>query len=373
MKKGILLFAAILMMGEILPAQDGIWQTATITTVPVREEVVGTLQPTTVTTLSSKVMGNVIEVLKREGEMVKAGDILVKIDAKDIGSDMAGAKASLAEAQAAAVEVRSHIQTAQAAKEAAESDFKLAEVSFARVKELYEKKSVSQQEFDQANTRFLQAKSALTQAQSQITSLQAKLAQVGAKNEQARAGISKVSTIKDLAEVRAPFDGRVVSRKVEPGMLAAPGVPLLVLEDVGRIRFEALVPERLLSYVLEGTSIPVKIDAIGSETFMGTVVEIVPGSDPLSHTFTAKLSMPVDSRSRTGLYTRGLVAKGEESVLLVPESAIQRRGQLEGLMVKAGDKTIFRLIKTGKRHEGQVEVLSGLSVGESYAVSPATR
>lgn len=344
------------------------WETVTIASVPATEEVVGTLQPTTVTTLSSKILGNVIEVLKREGEIVSAGELLVRIDSKEIGSDLQGAQASLAEAQAAISEIRSQISNAQAAKEAAESELKLAEVSYNRIKALYEKKSVTQQEFDQATNRLNQARSQVAQATSQIAALQAKLAQISARNEQARAGISKVSTLKELTEVRAPFAGRVVSRKVEPGALAAPGVPLMVLEDIGRIRFEAVVPERLLAYISEGSTMTVRIDALGGEPVQGKVAEIVPAADPLSLTFTVKVALDNDPRLRTGMYARGLIVKGEEQLILIPENAVQKRGQLEGVYVRSGDKAIYRLVKTGRRFDGKIEVLSGLKAGETIAV-----
>lgn len=371
----LLLAGCLLFLSSSVQAQNSgpEWTPVTRTSVPVTEEVVGMLQPTTVTTLSSKVMGNVVEVLKREGETVQANELLVRIDAKEIGSDLAGAKASLAEAQAAIAEIKSTISQAQAAKEAAESQLKLAEVSYARIKELYEKKSTTQQEYDQAFTRLTQAKSQVNQAISQIASLQAKLSQINARNEQARAGISKVNTLKDLAEVRAPFTGRVISRKVEPGMLAAPGVPLMVIEDLGRIRFEAIVPERLLTFLPEGAEMPIHVDALGQETFSGRVVEIVPSGDPLSHTFTVKLSMTDDPRFRTGMYARGTVKKGEEQVLLIPIGAVVSRGQLDGVMVKAGEKSLYRLVKVGRQFGDNVEILSGLNEGDLYDRRPTAR
>lgn len=363
----------VLFFVNFVRAEEGTWETAQLSTVPLTEEVVGTLKPKTVTTLSSKVMGNVLEVLKREGDLVEPGEILVKIDAKEIRSDLAGAHASISEAQAVSSEVRSLIKNAEAAKQAAQHELNLAKVSFQRIKELYDKKSVTQQEYDQANTRYLQANSQLTQASAQISGLEAKLSQTAAKSRQAQAGLSKVNTIKDLAEVRSPFFGRIISRKVEPGMLAAPGVPLMVLEDIGGIRFEAIVPERLLSFLPEGATIPIRIDAVGEDSFPGTVVEIVPGADPLSHTFTVKLSIPDDVRFHNGMYARGTVNKGEEKVMLIPASAVERRGQLEGVVVKSGQKRIYRLIKTGKSFGDRIEVLSGLNSGDVFSLQPGDR
>lgn len=376
--RSIALLAALTLLavaGGPLPAafaQDAFVE-ARLQTVPLTEEVVGNLQPRMVTTLSSKVMGNVIEVLKREGDPVTAGETLVRIDAQDLGSDLAGARAALSEAGAAGAEVEGHLATARSAREEAQAQASLAEATFNRIKDLFDKKSVSRQEFDQAETALTQARSRVAQADSQIQVLQAKRAQVSAKAAQAQAGISKVSTIKALAEVKAPFDGRVTGRRIEPGMLAAPGVPLLIVEDVGMIRFEAIVPERLLSFLPEGASVAVRVDAVAGTGFAGVVTEIVPGADPLSHTFLVKIGLPADPALRSGMYARGLVVKGEEQVLLVPLAAIETRGQLDGVRVQVDGRTVYRLVKTGRVHGDQVEILSGLRPGDRFAPAGAGR
>lgn len=341
---------------------------ASIEEVPEFEEIVGYLRPTAVTVLSSKVLGNVVEVLKREGDIVQAGELLVKIDSKEIGSDLLGAQAAISEAEAALAEVKNQIKSAQSAKEAAESNLKLAETSYNRIKDLYEKKSVTKQEFDEATNRLNQARSNFEQANSQIFALQARLSQISARLEQAKANAAKVSTIKSLTEVKAPFAAKVVARKVEPGALAAPGVPLMVLEDLGQIRFEASVPERLIGLLTEGTKITVQIDALNKEKFEGTVVEIVPSADPMSLTFTVKIALPSDSRLRSGMFAKGFVNKGNQKVLLVPQSAIERRGQLEGIYVKSptSGNIVYRLVKTGRSFDDKVEILSGLAEGEFY-------
>ncbi|NLI77891.1 MAG: efflux RND transporter periplasmic adaptor subunit [Candidatus Riflebacteria bacterium] len=367
--------ALLAITGGPLPAvlaQDSFVE-ARLQPVPLTEEVVGNLQPRMVTTLSSKVMGNVLEVLKREGDPVTAGETLVRIDAQDLGNDLAGARAVLSEAGAAGAEVEGHLATARLAREEAAAQASLAEATFNRIKELFDKKSVTKQEFDQAETALTQARSRVAQADSQIQVLQAKRAQVTAKAAQAQAGISKVSTIKALAEVKAPFDGRITGRRIEPGMLAAPGVPLLIVEDVGMIRFEAIVPERLLSFLPEGASVAVRVDAVAGTDFPGVVTEIVPGADPLSHTFLFKIALPADPRLRSGMYARGLVAKGEEQVLLVPRAAIESRGQLDGVRVQVDGRTVYRLVKTGRTHGDQVEILSGLRPGDRFAPAGAGR
>ncbi|MBF0502502.1 MAG: efflux RND transporter periplasmic adaptor subunit [Candidatus Riflebacteria bacterium] len=330
-------------------------------------EAVGTIQPRMTTTLSSKVTGNVLEVLKREGDSVSAGEILVKIDARDLASDLAGAKAGLSEAAAGLSELDRNRQGALANKEQVLSSLKLAESNFQRTKELFDKKSVSRQEFDQAQAQLDGTRAQLKAVEAQINGIEATRSRIGARMNQAQAGISKVETVKGLAEVAAPFSGRVTARKIEPGMLAAPGIPLLMVEDDSNLRLEAIIPESMIASISEGQVISVGVDALGSDFFNGTVAEIVPAADMLSHTFIVKISLPNHPRLRSGMYARGRFIIGSEPVLLVTRKAVEERGQLEGIWTpNETGRPAWRLIRTGRTFEDQIEVLSGLASGETY-------
>lgn len=334
-------------------------------------EAFGTIQPKMVTTLSSKVMGNVLEVLKREGDTVKPNEVVVKIDAKDIASDLAGARAGLSEAAASLTELEKNKQAAMAQKEQVESTLKLAESSWQRVSDLFAKKSVSKQEYDQAQAAVDSARAQLKSAEAGIAAIDATRSRINARMGQAQAGISKVETIKSLAEVTAPFSGRVTARKIEPGMLAAPGVPLLVIEDDSHFRFEAIVPEGLIASISEGQKVQVSIDALGGETREGIVAEMVPAADTLSHTFMVRIAVPADPRLRSGMYARGRFPIGLEKTLLVPRSAIEARGQLDGVFVVGeGNRPVYRLVRTGRVIGDSIEILAGLKAGEQYFPQP---
>ncbi|HOY67014.1 MAG TPA: efflux RND transporter periplasmic adaptor subunit [Candidatus Ozemobacteraceae bacterium] len=333
-------------------------------------EAVGNIQPKIVTTLSSKVMGNVLEVLKREGDTVSAGEVVVKIDARDVASDLAGARAGLSEAVAMKSEIDRGLQAAGAQKQQAEAGLKLAEASYQRIRELFEKKSVSRQEFDQAEAAYSSARAQVAGAQAQIDALEAKKATVSARMSQAQAGISKVETIRNLAEVASPFGGRVTARRIEPGMLAAPGVPLLTIEDSSQLRFEAMVPERFIASITEGQQVQVTIDALGSRSFSGIVAELLPAADPLSHTFLVKIALTVQPGMKSGMYARGSFGIGSESVLVVPSEAVETRGQLDGVWVEREGKPVFRLIRTGRALPEGIEILAGLRPGEKFLSKP---
>lgn len=347
--------------------------TATLTERDLVYEAVGTVQPRMITTLSSKVTGNVLEVLKREGDSVKAGETVVRIDARDLASDLAGAKAGVSETVGAMTELDRARQAAMASKEQVQSSLTLAESNFRRMKELFDKKSVSRSELDQAQAQLDGTSAQLKGVEAQLSGIEASRSRVTARMNQAQAGVSKVETVKSLAEVKAPFSGRVTARKIEAGMLAAPGVPLLMIEDDANLRLEAVVPESIIASVSEGQPITVSVDALSGEPFQGAVAEIVPSADVLSHTFVVKISIPNRSPLRSGMYARGRFVTGREQVLLVPRSAIEERGQLEGIWGTGEEgRPVWRLVRFGRVFGDQIEVISGLAPGESYFSEPPT-
>ncbi|HNW36693.1 MAG TPA: efflux RND transporter periplasmic adaptor subunit [Candidatus Ozemobacteraceae bacterium] len=362
-------FLIILSAAGSLKAQET-WQSAVVSEQELTYEAVGNIQSKIVTTLSSKVVGNILEVLKREGDAVKAGEVVVKIDARDVASDLVGARAGLSEAAAMKTEIDRGLQAAVAQKQQAESGLKLAESSYQRIRELYDKKSVSRQEFDQAEAAFTTAQAQARGAQAQIDALEAKKSTVNARMSQAQAGISKVETIRTLAEVTSPFSGRVTARRIEPGMLAAPGVPLLTIEDSSQLRLEAMVPERFIASITEGQRVEVVIDALEGRTFSGSVAEILPSAEVMSHTFLVKIALAAQPGLRSGMYARGAFVIGSESVLLVPPSAIETRGQLEGIWVERDGKPVYRLVRTGRTMPGGVEIVAGLRPGDRFLPRP---
>ncbi|MBI3039602.1 efflux RND transporter periplasmic adaptor subunit [bacterium] len=369
MKKIFALIGLIVITSEIVQAQQN-WSTAGKIDKERFYFAVGNIQPRSVTTLSSKVMGNVLEVLKREGEAVNEGETVVRIDAKDIASDLEGAKAGLSEASSMMNEIEKGLAAANAQKDQVQSQLTLAETSFERIKQLFERKSVSKQEYDQSEAQLNSIRAQLRAAQAQIGSIAAKKSSVSARMGQAQAGINKVETIRNLAEVVSPFSGRVTSRKIEAGMLAAPGVPLLVIEDDSQLRFEAVVPESLIGGVSEGMQIEVSVDALPGQSFSGKVVETVPAVDQFSHTFMVKIAIPRDPRLRSGMYARGKFPIGKEQVILVPLASVEARGQLDGIWLERDGKPVYSLVRTGRVFGNQIEILAGIVPGEKFLVEP---
>jgi RND family efflux transporter MFP subunit len=177
------------------------------------------------------------------------------------------------------------------------------------------------------------------------------------------------------------MNGVVVSKQAEIGLLAAPGVPLLTLEDNSRYRLEVSVEDSMLAQIHLGTPSQISIDAVGPQEFSRRVTEIVPASDPGSRSSTVKIDLldvkgsPV-SRAvlRSGLYGRARFSIGQKKILKVPLKAILQRGQLVSVFLVDSSQILhLRLIKTGKRYGDQFEVLSGLNDGDRIVVEGIER
>ncbi|HVN18665.1 MAG TPA: efflux RND transporter periplasmic adaptor subunit [Dongiaceae bacterium] len=306
-------------------------------------EAVGTLRAAQTSQLAAQMMGNIVEIRVHEGDRIQRGQVLAVIDD-------AQPRAALDRATAADLAAQQEIA-------ASDSDFTLAEATFRRYQTLYEKKSVSPQEFDEVKARY------------QASQARCDVARSG--QVQAKAALEQARTALGYTRILAPFDGVVAEKKADVGTLASPGMPVFTVEDLRRYRLEATVNETDLRYVHMGQQVPVLIDAVGDKELKGRVVEIVPAADPASRSFLVKIEVPSDPALRSGLFGRSQFTRGERSALLIPRTAVVERGQLQGIYVLDQNKIAgLRYIALGKPSAGQVEVLAGLQPGETLVANP---
>jgi RND family efflux transporter MFP subunit len=327
---------------------------ATATLDDVREAP-GSVRATLSSDLSSKALGNVKAIHVKEGDRVQAGQLLMEIEAVELD-------AQVTRARAAGTQVDSAIAGAEAAYAGAQSQFQLAKSTFERFKALRERNSVSAQEFDEVQARYRGAEAELNRAARGVEMARAQRQQVAAESTAA-------SAMSAFARVRAPFAGIVARRYVDPGVQAAPGMPLLRIDGDRALRFEASVDGALAASLQPGTKVNVRVG--GSDALLnGTVAEIVPAIDPATRTSIVKIAIDGGGAAiRSGMYGSALIPVGQRSAITVPLDAVGRRGQLENVWVVADDgKARLRLIRTGLAADGRVEVLSGLAAGERVVV-----
>jgi RND family efflux transporter MFP subunit len=280
------------------------------------EEVVGTVRPKLRSVIEAKVSGRVERMLVAPGQAVKAGDLLVQLNA---------------------AEIQARYEQARAVREQADREFK-------RKESLYKDKTISQAEFDIADSQLRVADAAVKEAE----------------------------TLLGYIKVAAPFDGLITAKRADVGDLAAPGKPLLEMEDPTTLRLEADVPEALMGKISLGDRLAVRVPAINA-ALEGQISEIAPVADANSRTFPVKLDLPTTTGLRSGQFGRLAVPVAEVNAIRVPTSAVVLRGQMELAFVVANGKARMRLVKTGKHLENEVEIVAGLNPGEQIVVENAAQ
>jgi RND family efflux transporter MFP subunit len=311
----------------------------------------GTVRARTSAALSSKLMAYVRLVAVQVGDRVQEGQLLVTLDAEDLDNRVRSAQAADAEVMSAMPEADSGVGGAKA-------NLDLAQSTFHRMEELASKKSISNQEFDEASARLKSAQAAYEMAR-------ARRAQLDSKRASAQQEIRSATAMRDYTRISAPFSGLVTAKSVDPGILASPGAPLLTIEREGAYRLEVSVDESRLPLVKAGQPVDVDLESVGHR-IGARVSEVGPSVDAVSRSYIVKIDLPALPTLRSGSFGRASFSSGARKVGTVPATAVVEHGQLQSVFVIEDGRAHTRLITTGERRQSAIEVLSGLSEGETF-------
>ena len=288
------------------------------------------------TTLSAQVPGAIVALRVKVGDTVKAGQELLRIDARAAQQNVAGSAAQV---------------------EAAQASLNVAATEYERQQQLFAKNYISQGALDRAQAQY-------RAAQAQVNALQA----------QTRAA----QTQSGFFVLNAPYAGVVSEVPVTLGDMAMPGRPLITLHDPSALRVTAAVPQTLLNGLGQSPQ-GVRFEIPGLPTLnvpqAATQVQLLPTVDAATHTAQLRVSLPDNLRGIVpGMFARVWLPAAQPGVgtpqpsLWVPASALVRRGEMTGVYV-LDDKGTARLrqVRLGAPSGTQVEVLSGVSAGEPVA------
>ncbi len=289
------------------------------------ETAVGTVKPVHESSVASKLLAKVIETDVIAGQTVSQGDILVKLDDSDL---------------------QSRLKQAEAALTSAEVNRDQVALDFGRAQKLQEQTAISKADFDRADSTSKSAESAVNQAKHAVHETQIML---------------------DYATIRSPMNGTIVDKRVEAGDTVSPGQVLLTLFDPSRMQMVASVRESLAMHLKPGQVLPTRLDSLDLDC-EATISELVPEADVNSRSFTVKVIGPCPTGAYSGMFGRLKLPLADEEVLVVPTSAISRVGQLTMVDVVHADIVLRRNVRVGRALDGDLEILSGLSVGELVVV-----
>ena len=311
--------------------------------------------------ISSRIVATIAGIRVKAGDHVRAGDVLITLDARDVTEHTGQARAGAVAADKALTQARTE-------QRAAEAEHRLAAAFQKRIATLHARNSATDQERDEAQARLSAAAARLAGTQAGIEGAEAQLA-----SAQAAAGVAAAT--ESFTTVRAPFDGVVTERLTDPGNLAAPGIPLLRIDSGGARQVVVRVDEARAAYVHTGDRVMVVIDAAAEpgadDTLLeGVVTEVAPAVGTDQRAFTVKVSLPSTVTARTGSFARVVFKGAPRRALLVPAHTIQRHGQVSSVFVVQDGVATLRLIRVGTSSPDGVEVVTGLDAGESIVVSP---
>jgi RND family efflux transporter MFP subunit len=313
-------------------------------------EAVGTIRPLTESVIESQVSAQVIKVSCVPGTAVKKGQLLIQLDARHLTAKLKQAKEGLAVA-------KNSLKQTYKSMDEAKAGLDQAKAAYNRTKKLFDSDIVPSQKLEIDKAGFLQAKARYEKSQETAPSSKASI-------RQAQEIIKEAQIALGYSRITSPATGVVAKRMIDPGDLAAPGKPLLVIQTSGALRLEGHVREGLISRVILGKEYQVKIETT-EKTVPARIDEIVPYADPTTRTFLVKASLPDTPGIYPGMFGRLLIPVEKEQTLLIPQKAVIQVGQLELVHVKKDNTWQSVYIKTGKRFGEKIEVLAGLSGNET--------
>ena len=313
-------------------------------------QAIGTVRSRNEVDVVPRIIARILEIKVRSGDSVKKGDVLAILDAKDLSSVVSQGQDQLRAVTASVGAAEEQVKAAKAALDMATRELE-------RTRSLFEKNALAKRDYEQSITAFKQAEAGVQQAIQQRMAASAQAAAAGQGIKQAEVGLG-------YATVLSPIDAIVAERLVDPGDLGNPASVMLRLFDPESLLLEVPVREALVQEVTLGATVTYSVPSL-ARTFEGSVREIVPSVDPHSRTFLVKVCIDNSAGLMPGMFgTIRVPLKSEKKVIIVPESAIIKTGQLESVVEVEGGRLLRRQIRSVDAGNGTREVVSGLKPGQ---------
>ena len=295
----------------------------------------GKIQAVQSADISTRFMGFVSKTHVNVGDKVKKGQLLLEINNTDLQAKRAQVNAGITEAQAA---------------------YKNAEKDYIRFKNLYNEQSATQKEFDDMTAHFDMVKARLEAAKQM-------------KNE--------INAQFDYSNIKAPFDGVITNKMIDEGDLANPGIPLLSIETPNQFEVITIVPETEITQVHQGIQVKVHVKSLDT-IINGKVTEVSSSAKHTGGQFLTKIELEGNTEVlRTGMFATvqfPIEKTAKNDNVLIPLDAIITNGQLTGVYtVSQSNTAILRWLRLGQTFGDQIEVLSGLTSGETYIVTSESK
>jgi membrane fusion protein (multidrug efflux system) len=306
----LLLFFAHTVVAQSPAAPGVIVAEAQMKSFPLAVEALGNASANEAVEIRPEITATLTSIHFEEGQFVEAGDRLVELENVEPLADLASAHASLVDSQS----------------------------QYRRSQELFKSNAVAESE----------------------------LQQLEARREADRAAVAAAEARVEDTVIRAPFSGRLGLRKVSAGSLVSPGTIITTLDDTSFIKLDFDIPEIYLSRIEKGLKVVARSAAWPEVEFVGRVSAIDSRVDPISRTVMVRSLIPnEEGRLRAGMFLTVTLLKENVEALMIPEQSLVPERSTQSVFVVAADNIVEqRLVRTGRRRPGEVEILEGLEAGD---------
>ncbi|GFN21770.1 efflux RND transporter periplasmic adaptor subunit [Thermanaeromonas sp. C210] len=327
----------------------------------------GTIQGAEEINVVALATGRIADVYVQVGDRVRKGDLIAELENDDIRARLDQARAGLEQVRAAREQLQAAREQAQAGLRQAEANAATAEANLERMKSLFEAGAVSQQQLEQAQTAWEVSQAQVEAARASLKSVEAQLAGTEAQAASAEAGVRQAEVALENTYVRAPRDGVISARLLEPGEIAQGPIVVLVADERLEVAFQ--VTEQDIVYLKQGQEIRVEVPAAGAEV-KGTITSVSPAADQRTRTYAVKAALQTEKEGiKPGMtatvYYPTLRA---ENVVVVPKNAVINRDGQDIVYTVEDGRAVGRPVKTGVADGSRVEIKEGLSEGEAIVV-----
>jgi multidrug efflux pump subunit AcrA (membrane-fusion protein) len=347
-------------------------------------EVVGTVEPQLATTLSTEIGGLTVRFDLREGDVVQQGKtVIAQLKATDLELAVTEAEAELAKARETARKLKRGLRPEEIQEKRAEVQERKTWVEkyakdLERAKSMRTRDIASASEYDLAESTYLAAK-----AQVERVSQSLRVAELGARQEDIAAAEAEVqrleARVKRLRDdvqktlLRSPVSGVITQRYTEVGQWLERGGKVVDVIDLRAVLVRVPIHEKDISRLHVGDEAAIVLDALPDRSFTGHVKHIIPQADAASRTFPVKIEVPntPDSALKAGMFARVRLRAGTaQPSVFVPKDAVVRQPTGLAVFVVQDEKARLVPIKTGRPHDGLIEVIDGgVKPGDTVVVT----
>jgi len=305
-----------------------------------------------------KMPGKVAQVHVDIGSVVKAGEVLITLENQDLCDRVSQAEAGVAMAEAGVATAEAGLVTAQAA-------YKVAEANYERGKRLLDQGAIPAALFEgEYDLKYRQAK----EQAGRVAPAQLELAR--AQLNQARANLQLARSAYNDSFIKAPFNGVVTARHVNPGEMASNVAPVLSLANLDKVVVKAAISEESINELKQGQQVQVKVAAVSEKPFTGVITNISPAMDPIAKAFPIKVEIDnPDHQLKPGIFAEVILNKNRGKALLVPREAVVKDFEKDMVWVVMDGIATRREVKVGASEGKKVIILEGVKEGEQVVTA----